>query len=92
MNGLQIYLLGCFIAYPIAIDFLKMYSRASKEKNIIIELQQKLEQIIPTISKNFFKNWSIVFMVAWSWVMVVVWSYFKINLLYYRIKYYLFRK
>jgi hypothetical protein len=92
MNGLQIYLLGCFIAYPIAIHFLKMYSRVSKEKNLFIDFQQKLEQIMPTISKNFFKNWFIVFMVVLSWAIVVAWSYLKIKLLYYTIKYYLFRK
>jgi len=47
---------------------------------------------MPTISKNFFKNWFIGFMVVLSWAIVVAWSYFKIKLLYYTIKYYLFRK
>jgi hypothetical protein len=92
MNGLQIYLLGCLLAYPIAIDFLKMYSRVSKEKNLILELQKKLEQIKPTISPNFFNNWVIVFIVLLSWVMVVVWSYFKIKFLYYFVCNNLFRK
>ncbi len=92
MNGLQIYLLGCLIAYPIAIDFLKMYSRVSKEKNLILELQKKLEQIKPTISPNFLNNWIIGFIVLLSWVMVVVWSYFKIKLLYYTINNYIFKK
>lgn len=92
MNGLQIYILGCLIAYPISFDFLKMYLRASTNKNLVDIFQTKLEEEIKTKNKNFFKNYLITIIVILSWVMVLVWSYFKIKLLYYFICNNLFRK
>ena len=92
MNGLQIYLLGCLLAYPIAFDFLKMYSRASRNKNLVNELQNKLEEETPIKNKNFFKNYLVAVIVLLSWIMVFVWSYFKIKILYYYVCNNLFRK
>jgi Na+/H+ antiporter NhaC len=92
MNGLQIYILGCLIAYPIAFNFLKMYSRASKNKNLVDELQNQLEEGNAVKNKNFFKNYLIAVIVLLSWIMVIVWSYFKIKLLYYFVCNNLFRK
>jgi|688.fasta_scaffold73843_4 hypothetical protein len=92
MNGLQIYILGCLLAYPIGLDFLKMYSKASTDKNLIAELQKRFEETNVTKNNNFFQNWLIGIIVLMSWIMVIVWSYFKIKILYYTIKYYLFRK
>ena len=92
MNGLQIYLLGCFLAYPIAFEILKMYSRAIKSKNIVDELQSTFEENNGVKNKNFFKNYLIGFMVLLSWIMVIVWLYFKIKFLYYFVCNNLFNK
>jgi Na+/H+ antiporter NhaC len=69
-----------------------MYSRASRNKNLVNELQNKLEEEIETKNKNFFKNYLIAVIVLLSWVMVLVWSYFKIKILYYYVCNNLFRK
>ena len=69
-----------------------MYSRATTDKNLIAELQKRFEETDVTENKNFFQNWLIGIIVLMSWIMVIVWSYFKIKILYYTIKYYVFRK
>lgn len=92
MNGLQIYLLGCLLAYPIAIYFLNIYDKANNGKTLITEMQKKVEQIKSSVNPNFIRNWLIGFAVLLSWVIVIFWLYLKLNLLYHIIKYHLFKK
>jgi ABC-type lipoprotein release transport system permease subunit len=89
MNGLQIYLLGCLLAYPIAVSFAKIL----KEPRGIIEKAQAIfKQLNFEIKANFFYNCIVFAMVVLSWVMVILWLYLHIKYLFSLIKYYIFRK
>lgn len=86
MNGLQIYLLGCLIAYPISIYFLKTTLNESKDLNLFELIQKELEIIKPSINPNFTKNLFIGGYVILSWAVVLFWIYLKIGLFYFIIK------
>lgn len=89
MNGLQIYLLGCLLAYPIVVNIAKIL----QEPDGIIEKGQAIfKQLNFEIKSNFFYNCIVFGMVVLSWIMVIVWLYIHIKYLFYVIKYYLFRK
>jgi hypothetical protein len=89
MNALQIYLLGCLLAYPIAVKIAK----SLKEPNGMLEKGQAiLKQLNFQVKPNFFYNCIVIVMTIFSWVIVIIWLYLHIKYLFSVIKYYLFRK
>jgi hypothetical protein len=91
MNGLQIYLLGCFVAYPIGIYILKILN----EPNTIglFEQSQKiLQEFSFHKSIKFYYNLTLSILIVMSWITVLIWIYFYIKALIHTIKYYLFNK
>ena len=89
MNALQIYLLGCLLAYPISVKIAK----SLKEPNGILEKGQAiLTQLNFQLNPNFFYYCIVFLMTILSWVFVIIWLYLHIKYLFSLIKYYLFRK
>ncbi len=91
MNILQIYLLGCFLAYPIAFYFLKSQIK-SDSKGALGNMQMFLKDLNFDRSIKFYYNLIISMMVILSWIMVIIYLYIYIKLLFEIVKYYLFRK
>lgn len=90
MNGLQIYLLGCLLAYPIAFYFLKIQKKS--DSKALENVQIFLKDLNIDKSIKFYYNLIISMMVILSWIMVVIYLYIYIKLLFEIVKYYLFRK
>jgi hypothetical protein len=89
MNALQIYFLGCLLAYPIVVKIAK----SLQEPNGIIEKGQAiLKQLNFKLKPNFFYYCIVFGMTILSWVIVIIWLYLHIKYLFALIKYYLFRK
>jgi hypothetical protein len=91
MNGLQIYLLGCLLAYPIAIYILKILNEPNKI-GLFEQSQKILQQLNFDKSIKFYYNLTLSILVLMSWVTVLIQIYFYIKALIHIIKYYLFRK
>ena len=91
MNGLQIYLLGCLIAYPIAIYILKILNEPNKI-GLFEQSQKILRQLNFHKSIKFYYNLTLSILVLMSWITVLIQIYFYIKALIHIIKYYLFRK
>ena len=89
MNALQIYLLGCLLAYPIAVKIAK----SLQEPNGMLEKGQAiLTQLNFKLNPNFFYYCIVFGITILSWVFVIIWLYLHIKYLFSLIKYYLFRK
>jgi hypothetical protein len=91
MNGLQIYILGCLIAYPIAIYILKILNEPNKI-GLFEQCQKILQQLNFNKSIKFYHNLTLSILVLMSWITVLIQIYFYIKALIHIIKYYLFRK
>lgn len=91
MNGLQIYFLGCLLAYPIAIYVLKILNEP-KEEGLLEESQKILKSMNFHKSIKFYYNLTLFMMVALSWNIVIIWLYLQIKALFYIIRYYLSKK
>lgn len=91
MNGLQIYLLGCFLAYPIGVYILKILNRPN-EVGLFQQCQKILEEINFEKSVKYIYNCTLFLLVAMSWITVLIQIYLTIKALFYSIKYYLFNK
>lgn len=89
MNGLQIYLLGCLLAYPIAVGIAKILKEPD---GLLKKTQATFKELNFEKSLKFFYNCIVFGMVFLSWTMVVLWLYIHIKYLFSVIKYYLFRK
>ena len=91
MNGLQIYILGCLIAYPIAIYILKILNEPNKI-GLFEQSQKILQQLNFHKSIKFYYNLTLSILVLMSWITVLIQIYFYIKALINIIKYYLFNK
>lgn len=91
MNVFQIYLIGCFLAYPIGIYILKAI-KESNSKGVLEQSQMILNEFNIRKTIKFYHNLAMSMMVVSSWLIVVLWSYLFLKSLLYTIKYYLFRK
>ena len=91
MNILQIYLLGCFLAYPIGVYVLKIIEEPNSN-GTLKQTQMFLKNLGFDKGINFYYNLAMSMVVFCSWVIVIVFLYIYIKTLFYIIKYYLFRK
>jgi hypothetical protein len=91
MNGLQIYFLGCLLAYPIAVYVLKILNEP-KEEGWLEESQKIFKSMNFHKSIKFYYNLTLFMMVALSWNIVIIWLYLQIKALFYIIRYYLSKK
>ena len=82
MNGLQIYLLGCLIAYPIAIYILKILNEPNKI-GLFEQSQKILQQLNFDKSIKFYYNLTLSILVLMSWITVLIQIYFTIKAVFY---------
>jgi hypothetical protein len=91
MNGLQIYILGCLIAYPIAIYILKILNEPN-EIGLFEKSQKILQELNFYRSVKFYYNITLFILILMSWITILIQIYFYIKVLINILKYYLFRK
>lgn len=91
MNGLQIYILGCLIAYPIAIYILKILNEPN-EIGLFEQSQKILQEFNFHKSIKFYYNLTLYILILMSWITVLIQIYFYIKALIHLIKYHLFKK
>jgi len=82
MNGLQIYLLGCLIAYPIGVYILKILNQPD-EVGLFQQCQKILEELNFEKSIKYIYNCTLFLLVAMSWLTVLIQIYFTIKAVFY---------
>jgi len=82
MNGLQIYLLGCFFAYPIGVYILKILNQPN-EVGLFQQCQKILEELNFEKNIKYIYNCTLFLLVAMSWLTVLIQIYFTIKSVFY---------
>jgi hypothetical protein len=82
MNGLQIYLLGCLLAYPIGVYILKILNQPD-EVGLFQQCQKILQQLNFHKSIKFYYNLTLSILVLMSWITILIQIYFTIKAVFY---------